>query len=101
MGVGDPQFIPAGHTDLIVAAIGEEIGFVGLAAVTVLFALLVWRLLRIALRAPGDYTAFLTVGLTLAFAVQALVIVGRHDGPAAAGGRCDALPQLRPLVDAQ
>ncbi|MDQ3440755.1 MAG: FtsW/RodA/SpoVE family cell cycle protein, partial [Planctomycetota bacterium] len=76
LGVGDPQLIPAGHTDLIVAAIGEEIGFVGLAAVTVLFALLVWRLLRIALRAPGDYTAFLTVGLTLAFAVQALVIVG-------------------------
>ena len=76
LGVGDPQFIPAGHTDLIAASIGEEIGFVGLAAVTVLFALLVWRLLRIALRAPGDYTAFLTVGLTLAFAVQALVIVG-------------------------
>lgn len=76
LGIGDPQFIPAGHTDLIVAAIGEEIGFVGLASVTVLFALLVWRLLRIALRAPGDYTAFLTVGLTLALAAQTLVIVG-------------------------
>jgi len=76
LGVGDPQIIPAGHTDLVVAAIGEEIGFVGLAAVAVLFALLVWRLLRIALRAPGDYTAFLTVGLTLALTVQALVIVG-------------------------
>ena len=76
LGVGDPQFIPAGHTDLVVAAIGEEIGFVGLAVVIGLFSLLVWRLLRIALRAPGDYTAFLTVGLTLALAVQALVIVG-------------------------
>jgi cell division protein FtsI/penicillin-binding protein 2/cell division protein FtsW (lipid II flippase) len=75
-GFGDPQFIPAGHTDLIVAAVGEEIGFVGVGAVAVLFALLIWRLLRIALRAPGDYTAFLTVGLTLAFAVQALIIVG-------------------------
>jgi cell division protein FtsW (lipid II flippase)/cell division protein FtsI/penicillin-binding protein 2 len=76
LGIGDPQFIPAGHTDLVVAAIGEEIGFVGLAAIAALFALLVWRLLRIALRAPGDYTAFLTMGLTLALAVQALVIVG-------------------------
>ena len=76
LGIGDPQYIPAGHTDLVVAAIGEEIGFVGLAAVAALFALLVWRLLRIALRAPGDYTAFLTMGLTLALAVQALVIVG-------------------------
>jgi cell division protein FtsI/penicillin-binding protein 2/cell division protein FtsW (lipid II flippase) len=75
-GFGDPQFIPAGHTDLIVAAVGEEIGFIGVGAVAVLFALLIWRLLRIGLRAPGDYTAFLTIGLTLAFAVQALVIVG-------------------------
>ena len=80
LGTGDPQVIPAGHTDLVVAAIGEEIGFVGLVAVAAAFALLVWRLLRIALRAPGDYTAFLTVGLTLALAVQALVIVGGITG---------------------
>lgn len=76
LGVGDPQFVPAGHTDLVAAAIGEEMGLVGLAAIVALFALLVWRLLRIAIRAPGDYTAFLTIGLTLGLAVQALVIVG-------------------------
>jgi cell division protein FtsW (lipid II flippase)/cell division protein FtsI/penicillin-binding protein 2 len=74
-GVGDPQVIPAGHTDLIMAALGEELGYVGFASVAVLFAILVWRLLRIAVRAPGDYTAFLTIGLTLALAVQGLVIV--------------------------
>jgi cell division protein FtsW (lipid II flippase) len=76
LGVGDPQFIPAGHTDLIAAAIGEEIGFIGLLAIVGLFMLLVWRLLRIALRAPGDYTTFLALGLTLALAVQAVVIAG-------------------------
>jgi cell division protein FtsW (lipid II flippase)/cell division protein FtsI/penicillin-binding protein 2 len=76
LGAGDPQFIPAGHTDLIAAAIGEEIGFIGLIAIVALFALLVWRLLRIAMRAPGDYTAFLAAGLTLALAVQAIVIAG-------------------------
>ena len=57
------------------AALGEELGYIGFAAVAVLFAILVWRLLRIAVRAPGDYTAFLTIGLTLALAVQGLVIV--------------------------
>jgi cell division protein FtsW (lipid II flippase) len=74
-GVGDPQLIPAGHTDLVVAAIGEELGFVGLAAIVGLFAILVWRLLRISLRAPGDYTSLLTTGLTLAVVVQGLVLV--------------------------
>ena len=74
-GVGEPHVIPAGHTDLVMAALGEELGYVGFASVAMLFAILVWRLLRIAVRAPGDYTAFLTLGLTLALAVQALVIV--------------------------
>lgn len=75
LGVGEPNVIPAGHTDLVMAALGEELGYVGFAVVAALFVLLVWRLLRIALRAPGDYTSFLTIGLTLALAVQGLVIV--------------------------
>jgi cell division protein FtsW (lipid II flippase) len=74
-GVGDGHVIPAGHTDLVMAAVGEELGYVGFASVAVLFGILVWRLLRIAVRAPGDYTAFLTIGLTLVLAVQGLVIV--------------------------
>ncbi len=75
-GSGHPQLIPAAHTDLVLAALGEELGFVGTAAIAGLFALLVWRMLRIALRAPGDYTAFLAVGLCLGIIVQTLVIAG-------------------------
>ena len=74
-GIGEPHVIPAGHTDLVMAALGEELGYIGFASVVALFAILVWRLLRIAVRAPGDYTAFLTIGLTLALVVQGLVIV--------------------------
>ena len=74
-GVGEPHVIPAAHTDLVVAALGEELGYIGFASIAVLFAILVWRLLRISVRAPGDYTAFLTIGLTLALAAQGLVIV--------------------------
>jgi cell division protein FtsW (lipid II flippase)/DNA-binding transcriptional regulator YdaS (Cro superfamily) len=73
-GMGDPQLIPAGHTDLVLAAVGEELGFVGVLAVIGLLGLLVWRMLRAALRAPGDYTCFLAAGLCLVIAVQALVI---------------------------
>ncbi len=74
-GVGDPQLIPAGHTDLVIAAIGEELGLIGVMAIIALSGIVIWRLLSISIRAPGDYTLFLTVGLTLAVAAQGVVIV--------------------------
>lgn len=75
-GLGSPQMVPAGHTDFVLAAVGEELGFVGLAAVVLLYGILGWRCLRVALRAPGDYSAFLAVGVALGLVVQALVIAG-------------------------
>ena len=74
LGLGDPRFIPAAHTDLVLAAIGEELGFAGLLAVFALFVLLTWRAFRIALGAPGDYTFFLALGITLSFALELLLI---------------------------
>ncbi len=73
-GLGSPHLVPAGHTDFVLAAVGEELGFAGLSAIVLLYALLGWRCLRIALRAPGDYSAFLAVGVALGLVVQALVI---------------------------
>lgn len=75
-GLGNPQMVPAGHTDFVLAAIGEELGFAGLAAMVLLYGILAWRCLRVALRAPGDYSAFLAVGVALGLVVQALVISG-------------------------
>ncbi|MEX2663235.1 MAG: FtsW/RodA/SpoVE family cell cycle protein, partial [Vicinamibacterales bacterium] len=75
-GLGSPQMVPAGHTDFVLAAVGEELGFAGLAVVVLLYAVLGWRCLHIALRAPGDYSAFLAVGVALGLVVQALVIAG-------------------------
>ncbi len=62
IGHGDAQMVPAAHTDLILAALGEEWGFLGVAAVFALYALLVYRSLRIALRARTDYEFFLAAG---------------------------------------
>jgi cell division protein FtsW (lipid II flippase)/cell division protein FtsI/penicillin-binding protein 2 len=73
-GLGDPQLIPAGHTDFVLAAVGEDFGFVSVVVVVALYSLLCWRCLRIALRAPGDYTAFLCIGIALGLMVQAFVI---------------------------
>ena len=75
-GRGDPQLVPAGHTDLILSALGEEWGFAGVAVVFALYALLIWRALRAALRARTDYEFFLAAGLAAATTLQLLLIAG-------------------------
>ncbi len=76
IGLGDPQLVPAAHTDLILAALGEEWGYLGVAAVFALYALVVWRAIRAALRARTDYEFFLAAGLAAATALQILLIAG-------------------------
>jgi cell division protein FtsW (lipid II flippase) len=76
IGLGEPQLVPASHTDLILSALGEECGFLGVAVVFALYALLVYRALRIALRARTDYEFFLAAGLAAATALQVLLIGG-------------------------
>jgi len=62
-GWGDPEMIPAGNTDLVLPAIGEEWGFFGVATVFLLFGFLVWRALRTAWLAGTHYGFFLALGL--------------------------------------
>ncbi len=76
LGLGNPALMPAAHTDLILSAIGEELGFCGIAAVFLLYALLLWRCLRIALQARTTYAYFLVVGLALILALQTFLIAG-------------------------
>ncbi|HLH18737.1 MAG TPA: FtsW/RodA/SpoVE family cell cycle protein [Bryobacteraceae bacterium] len=76
VGRGDPQLVPAAHTDLILAAVGEELGFLGVAAVFALYGWIVWRALRAALRAATDYEFFLAAGLAAATALEILLIAG-------------------------
>ncbi len=73
-GWGDPGMIPAGNTDLVLPAIGEEWGFAGIAAVFLLFGFLIWRGLRIAARAPTWFGFFLALGLTSLIAFEMLLI---------------------------
>ena len=75
-GWGDPAMIPAGNTDLVLPAIGEEWGFAGVAAIFLLLGFLVWRGLRIGLRAPNEYGLFLAVGLVALIAFEMLLISG-------------------------
>ncbi|HUJ20597.1 MAG TPA: FtsW/RodA/SpoVE family cell cycle protein, partial [Bryobacteraceae bacterium] len=76
IGLGDPQIVPAAHTDLILSALGEEWGLLGVLAVFALFGLIIYKSLRIAWRARNDYEFFLATGLTVATALQILLISG-------------------------
>jgi cell division protein FtsW (lipid II flippase) len=73
-GMGDPQYIPAGHTDLVLAAIGEELGFAGLLSVALIYAVIFHRAWRIATRAASEFTFFLGVGLMLVLFTQLAII---------------------------
>jgi len=75
-GWGDPEMIPAGHTDLVLPAVGEEWGFCGVATVLALLGFLVWRGMRIGLRAATEYGMFLALGLSALIAFEMLLISG-------------------------
>jgi hypothetical protein len=74
LGLGDTRYLPAGHTDLILAAIGEELGAAGLLLVAVLYAFVAWRGFRIGRLARNDYGFFLAAALTLFLIVPVLIM---------------------------
>jgi cell division protein FtsW len=69
-------FLPAAHTDFILSIVGEELGFTGVAAVLLLFAIVIWRGLKAAYSASDAFGCYLALGLTLLFALEALVNAG-------------------------
>ena len=66
-------YLPERHTDFIYAVLVEEGGFIFGAVVLLLFLLLLWRGITIALRAKDAFGSLLAVGITLMIVVQALV----------------------------
>ncbi|MHB8870647.1 MAG: FtsW/RodA/SpoVE family cell cycle protein [Thermoleophilia bacterium] len=68
--------IPALETDFIFSAIGEELGLLGAVAIVLLYLVFVQRGLRIAVRARDDFSRLLATGLTVAFGLQAFLILG-------------------------
>jgi cell division protein FtsW (lipid II flippase) len=79
LGAGLPSIagqppIPALHTDFPFAALGEELGLVGILAVLGLYLVLVERGLRIASAAQDEFRAILAAGLSLVIGVQAFII---------------------------
>ncbi len=74
------DFLPEHHTDFIFAVVGEQFGFLGAALVLSLYALLLWRALRILTMAKNLYGALIAGGIAAMLAFQVFVNVGMTVG---------------------
>jgi rod shape determining protein RodA len=74
------KFLPERHTDFIFAVIGERYGFMGAAFVLSLYALLVWRALRLLTLSKNLYGTLIAGGIAAMLMFQILVNVGMNMG---------------------
>lgn len=75
LGSGYPQNVPVAHSDFILASFGEELGFVGLAAIILLFAILIARGMNAAMQVRDSFGKLLASGLALTIGIQVFVVV--------------------------
>ncbi|MDQ2740753.1 MAG: FtsW/RodA/SpoVE family cell cycle protein [Chloroflexota bacterium] len=76
IGLGHPGLVPVVSTDFILAAIGEEMGLLGIVALLALLLFLVFRGLAVAISAQDGFYKLLVAGLMATMAIQTIVIVG-------------------------
>jgi cell division protein FtsW (lipid II flippase) len=76
LGAGRPDMVPLANSDFITAAIGEELGLIGLAALLLVYTLLAMRGLRSALAVRDTFGKLLGGGLAFALIMQVFVVVG-------------------------
>ncbi|MBM7701773.1 stage V sporulation protein E [Metabacillus iocasae] len=80
LGLGQSRqkffYLPEPQTDFIFAILAEELGFIGGSLILLLFSLLLWRGIRIALGAPDLYGSFLALGIISMVAIQVMINIG-------------------------
>jgi len=74
------NFLPEHHTDFVFSVVGEEFGFMGAALVLSLYALLIWRCLRILTVSKNLYGSLVAAGITAMFMHQIFINVGMTIG---------------------
>ena len=80
VGLGNSKqklfYLPEPHTDFILSIIAEEVGFIGVSILLILFALVIVRGMKIALDAPELFGTYLALGISCMLAVQVVVNMG-------------------------
>jgi rod shape determining protein RodA len=70
------DFVPEQHTDFIFTVVGEEFGFAGSAVVLALFAMLLWRAIRISYLSKDPFGTYVAAGIASMFSIQMFVNIG-------------------------
>ena len=76
LGNGQPGTVPEASTDFIIAAVGEELGLVGLTGVLMLYTIVIIRGLRTAIAVRDSFGKLLAAGLASTLAIQLFIVVG-------------------------
>lgn len=80
LGLGQSKqkflYLPENHTDFIFAIIAEELGFIGVSLVMLLFAVFIWRGLKIAIASTDPFASLLATGITAWVGVQSIINIG-------------------------
>lgn len=80
VGVGqsiqNKLYIPEPQNDFIFATIAEELGFIGASFVLILFLILIYRGIKIAMNCPNAFGMYLATGITAMIAIQVMMNIG-------------------------
>lgn len=79
-GLGSPGLIPVAVSDFIFSALAEEIGLLGITVIILLYIILIYRSLRIAITTNNSFHRYLSLGLTFLFGAQGILIIGGNIG---------------------
>ncbi len=74
------QFLPERHTDFILASLGEELGFLGIMVVLILYTIMLWRILKIARATREPFGQLVAVGVFILLSISLLVTGGMNMG---------------------
>lgn len=75
-GHGTPNMVALSNSDMIIAAFGEELGFIGLSAMILLYLMLFSRYMRAAIGTRDHFGKLLATGLAMVLVLQVFVVVG-------------------------
>jgi len=73
-------FLPEAHTDFIFAAIAEEFGLLGVFVVLMLYSILIWRIMRIAVLARNNFPRLFATGVAILLISQIFINLGMNTG---------------------
>ncbi|SFS50035.1 stage V sporulation protein E [Marininema halotolerans] len=73
-------YLPEPHTDFIFSILAEELGFIGAGTAIILFAILIWRGIRVAITLPDMFFSLIAAGVTGMIAIQAVINIGVVSG---------------------